>query len=182
MVNMLNELSSMVRKSDISSEEYKSYYDLYLDRVSPETELFEALEQQQELIHFFKSIPEDKYESRYAPDKWTPKQILQHLMDTERIFMNRALRFARADFTELPGYDENHYAEYCFSNSRKLEDMLEEFKTLRASSIHLFKSFADEVFTHTGKASGGPFSVRVMPFIICGHQKHHIHIIKERYL
>lgn len=172
----------MITKSEITSKEFKDYYKLYLDRVSPNTKLFEALEHQDELIKFFSSIPKEKLDFRYAPDKWTPKQILQHLIDTERIFMNRALRFAREDYTELPGYDENHYAEHCFSNSRTVADMLEEYKVVRTSSIYLYKSFNDRVLTNIGKASGGVFSVRVIPFIVCGHQKHHIHIIKERYL
>jgi hypothetical protein len=169
-------------KSHLKSNEYKAYYELYLDRVSPEVELFEALEQQDELVSFFEALPQDKHEFRYAQNKWTPKQILQHLIDTERIFINRALRFARADFTELPGYDENHYAEHCFSNQQSIDELLEEFKAVRASSIYLFKSFNDQVLTHIGEASGGPFSVRSVPFILCGHQKHHIAIIKERYL
>lgn len=172
----------MIIKSDITSKEFKDYYSLYLDRVPANTELFEALEQKEELISFFKSIPKDKHEFRYAPEKWTPKQILQHLIDTERVFMNRALCFAREDSTELPGYDENHYAEHCFSNKRTIEDMLEEYKVLRTSSMYLYKSFDDKVLTNIGKASGGYFSVRVIPFILCGHQKHHINIIKERYL
>ncbi|MBZ9778210.1 DinB family protein [Psychroflexus sp. CAK8W] len=172
----------MTSKQDISNKEYKPYYDLYLNRVSSKTTLFEALEQQSELIDFFNAIPLNKHEFRYEPEKWTPKQILQHLIDTERIFVNRALRFAREDFTELPGYDENHYAEQCFSNQRSIKDLLEEYEVVRSSSIFLYKSFADQVLTNTGQASGGPFSVRVIPFILCGHQKHHIHIIKERYL
>lgn len=172
----------MIVKSDITAKEYKPYYELYLNRVSATTELFEALEQKEELIEFFNSIPVEKHEFRYASEKWTPKQILQHLIDTERIFVNRALRFARADFTELPGYDENHYAEQCYSNLRSIKDLLEEFKAVRTSSICLYKSFSDGVFINIGQASGGPFSVRSIPFILCGHQKHHIRIIKERYL
>lgn len=172
----------MTKKQDIFNKEFKPYYDLYLNRVSSKTKLFEALEQQNELIDFFNAIPAEKHEFRYEPEKWTPKQILQHLIDTERIFMNRALRFAREDFTELPGYDENHYAEHCFSNQRSIYDLLEEYKIVRSSSIYLYKSFDDQVLNNIGQASGGPFSVRVIPFILCGHQKHHIHIIKERYL
>lgn len=172
----------MTRKSDITSKEYKPYYELYLNRVSSTTSLFEALEQQSELIDFFNSIPEDKHEFRYLPEKWTPKQILQHLIDTERIFVNRALRFAREDYTLLPGYDENRYAEYCNSNKRSFSDLLEEYDIVRNSSILLYKSFDDRVLKNIGQASGGPFSVRVIPFILCGHQKHHIHIIEERYL
>lgn len=171
-----------ILKSEISNKEYQTYYDLYLQRVDSNTSLFEALEQKKELIDFFKSIPESKLNFRYQSEKWTPKQILQHLIDTERIFMNRALRFAREDFTELPGYDENYYAEHCFSNKRSVEDMLEEYKAVRTSSIYLYKSFDERVLMNMGKASGGPVSVRVIPFILCGHQRHHIHIIQERYL
>lgn len=169
-------------KADITTDEFKSYYKVYLDRVSQDTSLFEALEQQHELIGFFNSIPLEKHDFIYAPKKWTPRQILQHLIDTERIFMNRALRFAREDFTELPGYDEKYYAEHCFSNKRSVEGMLEEYKAVRNSSIYLYKSFDERALINVGKASGGKFSVRVIPFILCGHQKHHIHIIKERYL
>jgi uncharacterized damage-inducible protein DinB len=160
-----------VTKAEIYQTEYKPYYDLYLQRVPLETTLLEALDQKEELINFFNTLPKNKLGFRYAPNKWTPKQILQHLIDTERIFMNRALSF-----------DENDYAEHCFSNHRTLEDLLEEFQALRISSIYLFKSFENEMLTNIGQASGGPFSVRVLPFILCGHQKHHIHIIKERYL
>jgi hypothetical protein len=172
----------VVTKAEICKREYKPYYDLYLQRVPSETTLLDALDQEEELINFFNTIPKHKLDFRYAPNKWTPKQIFQHLIDTERIFMNRALRFARKDFTELPGYDENYYAEHCFSNQRTLKDIVEEFEALRISSLHLFKSFKNEMLTNIGQASGGPFSVRVLPFILCGHQKHHIHIIKERYL
>ena len=171
-----------VTKAEISLGEYKPYYDLYLQRVLSETTLLEALDQKEELINFFNAIPKDKLDYRYATNKWTPKQVLQHLIDTERIFMNRALRFARKDFTELPGYDEDHYAEHCFSNNRTIDALLEEFQALRMSSIFLFKSFENEMLTNIGQASGGTFSVRVLPFILCGHQKHHIQIIKERYL
>jgi hypothetical protein len=171
-----------VLKSDIKKDEFKPYYDLYLSRVSEDTELFEALEQKDELIHFFEALPEHLHEFRYATGKWTPKQILQHLIDTERIFVNRALRFAREDYTELPGYDENHYADHCNSNQRTIQELLREFNIVRSSSILLYQSFSETAFTNIGQASGGPFSVRAIPFILCGHQRHHLNIIQQRYL
>ena len=171
-----------VLKSDITSGEYKSYYEKYLNRVESNTELFQALEEKSELADFFLALPLKKHDFSYADGKWTPKQILQHLLDTERIFSNRALRFSRFDFTELPGYDENHYAEHCFSKQRSITDLVEEFEVLRSSTISLFRSFLPEVYANTGQASGGPLSVRSIPFILTGHQKHHIHIIQERYL
>jgi len=103
----------VVTKAEIYEREYKPYYDLYLQRVPSETNLLDALDQKEELI-IFQYDSENKLDFRYTPNKWTPIQIFQHLIDTERIFMNRALRFARKDFTELPGYDENDYAEHCF--------------------------------------------------------------------
>jgi len=171
-----------MKKKDLLVHEYQPYYKLYLGRVEEETSLLDALNNPQELIDVFNAIPEGKQEFRYAPEKWTPKQILQHLIDTERIFTTRALRIARADNTELPGYDENHYAEHCFSNQRQMSDLIEDYKAVRSSSIQLFNSFDDKVLKHRGKASGGSVSVRAIPFILCGHQKHHIYIIQERYL
>ena len=171
-----------ILKSDIQQNEYKPYYELYLSRVSDETELFEALQQRDELTRFFESLPKQMHGFRYDKGKWTPRQILQHLIDTERIFVNRALRFAREDYTELPGYDENQYAEHCNSNQRTIQQLLEEYSIVRSSSILLFRSFSQTAFKNIGLASGGPFSVRAIPFILCGHQRHHLHVIKHRYL
>lgn len=171
-----------MKKSDIKSEEYKSYYDTYLKLVPDNTSLDSALESYFALIRFFEKLPEDKLLYRYQPEKWTPKQIFQHLIDTERVFSYRAMRFARNDFSELSGFDENEYAENCNANNRNLESLIEEYKHLRLSNISMYKSFTDETLKNKGQASGGYFSVRVIPFILNGHEKHHMNVIETRYL
>jgi hypothetical protein len=123
----------------------------------------------------------DKYDYRYAEGKWTIKDIIQHLIDTERVFSYRALRFARKDSTELPGYDENLYADTANGSERKLQEMLTELALVRQSTIMLFKSFSAESLLYTGIASNNVASVRALGFIIIGHQNHHMKIFKERY-
>ena len=103
------------------------------------------------------------------------------MIDTERIFNYRALRFARNDSTELKGFDHDSYNENVEANSRNLQELLDEFKTVRASSISLYKSFSEEVLLRKGSASGNIISVRAIGFLISGHQKHHLKIFEERY-
>jgi len=103
------------------------------------------------------------------------------VIDTERIFNYRALRFARNDSTELKGFDHDSYNENVEANSRNLQELLDEFKTVRASSISLYKSFSEEVLLRKGSASGNIISVRAIGFLISGHQKHHLKIFEERY-
>lgn len=113
---------------------------------------------------------------------WTPKEILNHLIDSERVFSYRALRFARQDKTELAGFEENNYAHESLANNRSIDDLLTEYQTTRASTIALFKSFNLNMLTSKGIAGTGEVSVRALAFLIIGHEKHHISIIKERYL
>ena len=103
------------------------------------------------------------------------------MIDTERIFNYRALRFARNDSTELQGFDHDFYNENVAANSQELQELIDEFKSVRTSSISLFKSFSEEVLLRKGSASGNIISVRAIGFLISGHQKHHLKIFKERY-
>ena len=118
----------------------------------------------------------------YAPNKWTVKDIIQHVIDTERILCYRALRFARNDRNELPGFEENSFAENTTANNRSIKDMLDEFAIVRKGSIALFNNFNDEMLNRSGKASGREISVLALGFVLTGHQIHHFNIIKERYL
>lgn len=118
----------------------------------------------------------------YAPNKWTVKDILQHIIDTERIMAYRALRFARNDKNELEGFDEDYFAENTTAESRTIKDLMDEFILVRKGSISLFNSFNNEMLKTTGKANGKEVSVVALGFIICGHQKHHLNIIKQRYI
>jgi uncharacterized damage-inducible protein DinB len=131
---------------------------------------------------FIRSIPEAKLLYRYAEGKWTIKEILAHIIDDERIYAYRALRFARNDQTELPGFEQDDYAAESRANVRTIEDLLNEFSAVRHSTIALFESFAEQVLTRSGIASGNIMSVRAAAYHIAGHELRHINIIKERYL
>ena len=169
--------------SQIKPIEYAPFYANYLNQVSKDTTIIEELELSlEQLIQFVPSIPLDKIEYRYAEGKWTIKDILQHLIDTERIFAYRALRITRKDQTPLPGFEENDYADNAFANQRELNDLIDEFKVVRQSTIHLFRTFTDEQLAFLGTASDKLISVRAIGYIISGHQKHHINVFKERYL
>lgn len=168
--------------SSLQSTEYATFYKPYIE-VLGEGVLINELEQSLSFfINFLKTIPSEKYEFRYAEGKWTIKDIVQHLIDAERIFAYRALRIARKDKTPLPGFEENEYVETALANKRVMNDLMDEFTTVRKATITLFKTFTEEQLLQMGTASEKPVSVRAIGFITLGHQKHHEKIIKERYL
>lgn len=168
--------------SQLTDTEFAPFYASYVAQVS-DGDLLEELEiSVHDLIRFVQNIPMDKYDYRYAEGKWTIKDILQHLMDSERIFAYRALRIARNDKTPLPGFDENDYADIAGGSERSIRDLLTELALVRQATIHLFKTFNDEVLSRVGTASGFSVSVRALGVIIIGHQKHHQKVFGERYL
>lgn len=132
-----------------------------------------------ELIH---SIPEAKSDYRYAEGKWTIRQVLCHMLDAERIFSYRALRFARNDQTPLSGFDENAYAAYLNAESRNLTQIGDEMQHLRTSTIDMFAGFSEEMMTRKGTANKNELTVVALGIIIAGHETHHCKIIRERYL
>jgi uncharacterized damage-inducible protein DinB len=132
-----------------------------------------------ELIH---SIPEGKADFRYAPDKWSIRQVLCHMMDAERIFGYRALRFARNDQTPLSGFDENAYARYLNAEIRTLTQIGEEMQHLRTSTVDLFMSFTEEMLKRKGTANNNELTTGAIGIIIAGHETHHVKVIRERYL
>lgn len=131
---------------------------------------------------FILSLPEEKLLYRYAEGKWTIKEILVHLIDDERIYSYRALRFARNDKTELPGFEQDDYAIHSGANEREIRDILKEFATVRRATISLFESFDRKALLRAGIASGNIMSVRAAAYHIAGHEMRHINIIRERYL
>jgi hypothetical protein len=168
--------------SELNSSEYHPYYEPYI-KVLGNANLIDALETGLNTITgFIKNIPEDKMAYAYADGKWSVAEVLVHLMDTERIFQYRALRFARNDKTELKGFEQDDYIPESEANGRDKEELLREFLAIRNSSIALFKSFREEKLKRSGKANGATMSVRALGCIICGHQAHHFNILKERYL
>jgi uncharacterized damage-inducible protein DinB len=132
-----------------------------------------------ELVH---SIPETKSDFRYAPGKWSIRQVLCHMLDAERIFCYRALRFARNDQTPLAGFDENTYAAYLNAESRSFAQIGDEMQHLRVSTIDLFQSFTEEMLKRKGTANNNELSVGALGIIIAGHETHHGKVIRERYL
>lgn len=131
---------------------------------------------------FIYSLPEEKLAYRYAEGKWTIKELLVHLVDDERIYAYRALRFARNDKTELPGFEQDDYARYSGANERDIKEIMKEFATVREATISLFEGFDSEALMRAGMADGKVMSVRAAAYHIAGHELRHINIIKERYL
>lgn len=129
-----------------------------------------------------RSLPEEKLLYRYAEGKWTIKEIVQHLTDDERIYAYRALRFARNDATELPGFDQDDYTRYATANQRPLDDLLSELGTVRAATLSLYDGFSDAALLRAGVASGNFMSVRAIAYHLAGHELRHINIIRKRYL
>ncbi len=172
-----------MKSNQLQSNEYASYYAPYVQSVSNEYTLIEELEiSVHRLIKFVQNIPMDKFDYRYAEGKWTIKDILQHLIDAERIFAYRALRFSRNDQTPLASFDENEYVVEANANRRSIQELLTELAVVRQSTLSLFKSFSQEELVRTGIASNNTMSVRALGFVIIGHQNHHQRIFEERYL
>ncbi len=171
-----------MKSTQLQSTEYALYYKPYIEALGDVELLSELQFSLKRFLDFLKSIPQEKYEYRYAEGKWTIKDIVQHLIDAERIFAYRALRIARKDQTSLPGFDENNYVNAAQANSRDFAELLEEFELVRKTTSILFKTFTQEQLTQLGIASEKSVSVRAIGFICIGHQSHHEKIIRERYL
>ena len=161
---------------------FPAYFKKYIDQVD-ENILREAFTNQQSAINsFFDSIPEEKTNSGYAEGKWSLKELLQHIIDTERIFNYRSLAFARGETASLPGFEENDYAANSNANERSWKSLCEELKVVRRSTELLFNSFSDEALQSSGLANNNPTTVLAMGFITIGHFNHHRKVIEERYL
>ena len=168
--------------TELKNTEFAPYYSSYI-QLADNVDMIEELEIcLHEFIKFVQNIPMDKFDYRYAEGKWTIKEIIQHIIDTERIFSYRALRISRNDKTSLPGYDENEYVANTNAADRHLQSLLTELSIVRQSTLALFKSFSADQLKNLGTASDSPVSVRAIGFILIGHQKHHQKIFEERYL
>lgn len=158
------------------------FYHGYINRIE-ETDLIALLQRHQvDSFQFFDSIPDDKWDFRYAEGKWSIKELVQHVIDAERIFAYRALRFARKDQTPLPGFDEDDYAPASKAERRTKNDLVEELKCVTTSTVLLFKSFDEEMMEAEGMANNNKIYVRGIGFVIVGHALHHVNVVKQRYL
>jgi hypothetical protein len=162
------------------------YYFTYIDRVEGNDCLAAMTAQLDEAVAFFAGIPETTSRHRYAPDKWSIRQVLSHLNDTERVFVMRALWFARglcvSPETALPSFDQNIAIAGAAADERPWVTHVEEFRNIRKASIDFFRSLQKDAWTRRGIASGYPFTVLSLGFMVPGHVTHHIRILRERYL
>lgn len=171
--------SCIMKRSEVNP--LPQFYDRYINKVE-DLDLLEALEvyspehvfSETETLHKLGDLI-------YAPNKWTIREIIQHCIDTERIMSHRALRIARNDKTPLPGFDENEYALNTTARYRHLEELLDEYDIVRASTQALFQSFNDDMLVRSGQASQIDITVGALGFMVIGHSLHHMDVIKERY-
>jgi uncharacterized damage-inducible protein DinB len=164
-------------------ETFPVYFQRYIDQVPEDGNLVANLKAiQAETNALIKSLSEEKLLYRYAEGKWSIKEMLVHIIDTERIFTYRALRFARADATPLAGFEENDYAPHSNADKRKINAILKEMTTVRAASLSFIESLDNKMLKRAGTASNNKMSVKTLVNLIYGHHKHHLNILKERYL
>ncbi|MFT4971729.1 MAG: hypothetical protein ACI9XO_000459 [Paraglaciecola sp.] len=162
--------------------EYNPYYDTYIKLIPTDDILNQLTSTRETTTAYLKSIPTEKWDFRYAPGKWSLKESWIHVLDTERIFACRALRISRGDMTALAGFDQNEYVPFYNAENRSEESIIEEYETVRASTINLLKNLDAEALKRIGTASDSPVSVRALAFMIGGHELHHLNITEERYL
>ncbi len=158
------------------------YYFTYIDQVTGDDPLAALEGQLKEVTGLFAGISEEKSLHRYAPDKWSIRQVLNHVTDTERAFAFRALWFARGFDTPLPSYDQNIAASGARADSIAWAEHIEEFRRVRLATLSLFRNLPSEAWSKTGIASDNRFTVRALAYIAAGHFAHHVRILRERYL
>ncbi|WP_298537119.1 DinB family protein [uncultured Algibacter sp.] len=169
--------------TDLNTSEYHAFYETYISKVPKDIDLIEGFKiGGEQLISFFNQIPIDKLEYRYELGKWSIKEVLQHIIDTERIFIYRCFRIARHDKTKLTGFEQDDYIEPSRAHSKSIESLLEEYQVVRQNSIVLLKSLSEANLKYLGNASNTMLSARAAAFMTLGHEIHHRHIVKERYL
>ena len=169
--------------TDLQPYEFDPYYGRYIDKLSRLLELRKSfIEGKSNVVRFFETIPTEKLEYQYEPGKWNCKQILQHLIDTERVFQYRCFRIARNDKTELAGFDQTIYIDPSNATQKPLDELIREFEIVREGSISLLNSLSDEDLMNIGTANNGDMSARAAAFTITGHEIWHMEIISKKYL
>jgi uncharacterized damage-inducible protein DinB len=163
-------------------DEYAPYYGRYIALI-PDGPIVETLRSQiAETTAVLGALPEAKGEHRYEPGKWSVKEVLGHVIDAERVFSYRALRFARRDETPLPGFDEKLYVPAAAFGRRTIRSLLDEFRAVREATVHLFQNLDEEALSRSGIASENRMSVRALAWTIAGHERHHLGVLRDRYL
>jgi uncharacterized damage-inducible protein DinB len=162
--------------------EYQPYYDRYISLV-PEVNILSQLnEQAKATLALLRGVPESQEGFRYAPGKWSIRELVGHMIDTERIFACRALRFSRNDKTPVPGYEQDDYVNNASFDDYPLSELAEEFESVRRATAFLFKHLTEDAWKRTGLANDNEVSVRALAYIIAGHELHHMDILRRKYL
>lgn len=165
-----------------ATDEYAPYYSTYIDEVTEPDVVAVLSAARQSTAEFLAGLDEKQAAFRYAPGKWSLREVVGHLSDSERIFAYRLLRVARGDTTPLAGFEENDYVPAGQFERRPLADVAQEFASVRDATLTLLGGLDAEALARRGTASGKPVSARALAFIIAGHEKHHLGVIRERYL
>jgi len=172
----------VIRTTRPDSTEYAPYYGKYIEHV-PTGDVVETLStQHEETLDLLQGIGEGKAGHRYAPGKWSIREVVGHVSDAERIFSYRALRFARADETALASFDENAFVTNASFDDRTLASLVDEFEAVRRATVLLFASLNATEWLRRGTASNNPMSVRAAAWVIAGHERHHLALLRQRYL
>lgn len=163
--------------------EYPAYAEMYMSLVPKDRNLLQQLQENfSNARSLILSLPPEKLLYAYKPGKWTIKEIVVHIIDDERIYAYRALRFARNDATELPGFEQDDFAKYSNANNRTIENIFEEYEAVRKATITFFNGLDDDAFLRGGVANKNFATVRALAYHIAGHELHHLKIIREKYL
>lgn len=163
-------------------DEYAPYYGTYIGKVGDGDVVHALGAQIVETVAFLRGIPEARGGHRYAEGKWSIREVIGHLADAERVFAYRAMRFARNDSTPLASFDENAYVTNASHDGRTMASLIDEFAAVRGASVALFDGLSADEFLRRGTASGKAMSVRALAWVVAGHERHHVGILKERYL
>jgi len=162
--------------------EAASYYSRYIDRVTSDDIVAVLATQLDETVAFLSAISEEQSLHRYAPDKWSMRELLGHVNDTERVFMYRAMWFARGFEDPLPSFDQEIGFKAADSDNVSWANHIDEFRAIRSSTVAFFRNLPPDAWLRTGIASDNPVSVRAIAYIVAGHVSHHLDVLRERYL
>lgn len=179
---MQEPVSSLLSGNDLSQEEYGDFYGRYIRKSIGENLIARFRDGYKDVTELLQSLDDEQALYRYAEGKWTIKETVGHMIDTERIMNFRALTFARKDTHQLPGFNQDDYVTAANFNETPLDDLMQQYRGVRSATLQLFSSFDDEMLMATGMASGSEFTVRALGYIIAGHEIHHLEILRKKYV
>lgn len=179
---MQEPVSNLLKGDDLTTDEYGEFYDRYIKKSRGENLFTRFRDGYKDVTELMKPLNDEQALLRYEEGKWTIKETIGHMIDTERIMDFRALTFARGDAHPLPGFDQDKYVAAANFNDTSLDDLMQRYRGVRSSTLQLFSSFTDKMLMARGTASGSEFTVRALGFVIAGHERHHLEILRDKYV